>query len=104
MKSTMIVLAAGLVLASCSHDRPGQRPSILPQPVVAYACQDGTRLTVKMMGSTAQVRVNGGARIMLPVMGTDGTMYSNGRQTLTVRQGQVSWALGKMMPVPCMGG
>lgn len=101
MKRMLILPIAGLALASCSHDRYGQRPAILPQPLVAYACQDGTRLTVMMRGSTAQVRVNGRAPIMLPAMGSTGTTYSNGRQTLTIRQGQVAWATGRMMPVPC---
>ena len=104
MKRHQVFAVAGLMLASCNTVPEGSKASILPEPVVAYSCQDGTQLLVKLLGATAQVGVNGAAPISLPNMGQTGTTYSNGRQTLTIVQGRTSWALGKMMPVPCTGG
>ncbi len=102
--SCKIVGVAGLALASCSAAPQTPQASILPEPTVNYSCQDGTRLAVRLLGVIAEVGVNGGAPISLPVMGNEGTTYSNGRQTLTIIQGRTSWAVGRMMPVQCASG
>jgi hypothetical protein len=44
------------------------------------------------------------AAIDLPAMGSDGTTFSNGRQTLTIVQGRVSWGVGRAAPTSCTGG
>ena len=96
-----------LTLAACAHSTgPTPGPSIgvgNPYPVSNYDC-DGTRLAVRLMGDRASVSVNGAAAVDLQAMGQSGTTFSNGRQTLTIEQGRVSWAMGRAMPVACSGG
>ena len=38
------------------------------------------------------VSVNGAETVSLPALGNDGTTFTNGRQTLYIKQGLVSWA------------
>ncbi|MGQ3214511.1 hypothetical protein [Shinella sp.] len=75
-----------------------------PYPVSDYTCQDGTRLAVRLLGDRASVSVDGATAIDLPLMGSDGTAYSNGRHTLTIVQGQLSWGVGRAVPSACAGG
>ncbi|WP_432283998.1 hypothetical protein SLT36_19455 [Aminobacter sp. BA135] len=75
-----------------------------PYPVSDYSCEDGTRLAVRLLGDRASVSVNGAAAIDLPALGQDGTTYSNGRQTLTIIQGRLSWGVGRAVPSACTGG
>jgi hypothetical protein len=104
LRSTLAA-AAVLALASC-QTAPESAASIgagNPYPVSDYTC-GGTHLSVRLMGEHASVSVDGAAAVDLPVMGDAGTTYSNGRQTLTIEQGRVSWGLGRAMPVACTGG
>ena len=100
-----IVSASAIwMLAACGHPTPS--PSIgvgNPYPVSSYVC-DGTRLAVRLMGEGASVSVDGAAAVDLPAIGESGTTFSNGRQTLTVKQGRTSWTVGRAMPVACTGG
>ncbi|MCX8568421.1 hypothetical protein [Aminobacter sp. MET-1] len=75
-----------------------------PYPVSDYTCEDGTKLAVRLLGDRASVSVNGAPEIELPAMGTDGTTFSNGRQTITIVQGQLSWGVGRAVPSKCTGG
>jgi len=75
-----------------------------PYPVSDYTCQDGTRLAVRLLGDRASVSVNGTTAVDLPPMGSDGTTYSNGRHTLTIVQGHLSWGVGRAVPSACTGG
>ena len=75
-----------------------------PYPVSNYTCQDGTHLAVRLLGDRASVSVNGVAAVELPSMGSDGTTYSNGRHTLTIAQGRLSWGVGRAVPSACTGG
>lgn len=75
-----------------------------PFPVSNYKCEDGTRLAVRLFGEYASVSVNGAAAIDLPSMGPEGTTFSNGRQTLTITQGRLSWGVGRAVPSECSGG
>jgi len=96
-------VAIGMLVA-CHH--PAQSPSIgvgNPYPVSSYVC-DGTRLAVRLMGERASVSVDGAAAVDLPAIGQSGTTFSNGRQTLLIEQGRTSWAMGRAMPVTCVGG
>lgn len=77
--------------------------SIPPAPTVNYVCGE-KKLTVKLLGATAEVTVDGGEVMSLPVLGDEGTTYTNGRHTLVIKQGVVSYAPGKMVPVACTGG
>ncbi len=104
-----IVALGALALAGCHTPMPGPTPGPSigagnPYPISSYTCQDGTRLAVRLMGDRASVSANGAAAVDLPTMGSDGTTFSNGRQTVTIVQGQLSWGLGRAMPVPCTGG
>lgn len=95
---------AALTLAACHHPKPS--PSIgagNPYPVSNYIC-DTTRLAVRLMGESASVSVDGAPAVDLPAMGESGTTFSNGRQTLIIEQGRMSWALGRAAPVACTGG
>ena len=75
-----------------------------PYPVSHYKCEDGTQLAVRLFGDRASVSVNGNAAIDLPSIGKEGTTYSNGRQTLTIIQGRLSWGVGRAVPSACKGG
>jgi len=75
-----------------------------PYPVSNYTCEDGTRLAVRLLGDGASVSVNGASAVDLPSMGPDGTTYSNGKHTLTIVQGHLSWGVGRAMPSACTGG
>jgi hypothetical protein len=59
---------------------------------------------VKLLGATAEVGVNGGARVSLPARGEEGTTYTNGRQTLYILAGKVSYAVGRMAAEACTPG
>jgi hypothetical protein len=109
--NTSITLAAiaALVLTACAP-RPAPpaaaepAASIMPPPTESYTCERGTKLSVKLLGETAEVRVDGAAALSLPALGEDGTTFTNGRQTLYVRQGVVSWAVGRMAAETCKPG
>jgi len=96
---------AALTLASCQRSMPEPTPGASigagnPYPVSNYTCE-GTRLAVRLMGERASVSVDGAAAVDLPVTDQSGTTYSNGRQTLIIKQGLASWAVGRTTPVVC---
>ena len=100
--------ASALVLAGCQTPPPAPVPDPSigvgnPYPVSNYRCGE-TRLAVRLMGERASVSIDGAPVIDLPVSGSSGTTFSNGRQTLIVDQGRVSWGLGRAVPVACTGG
>ncbi len=109
MRRVTLGALGALMLASCHHPMPGPTPGPSvgagnPYPLSNYTCQDNTRLGVRLMGDRASVSVNGAAAVDLPSTGSDGTTFSNGRQTLTIVQGRLSWAVGRAMPTSCTGG
>jgi hypothetical protein len=70
--------AAVLFLAACSASPPpsaaaGPAASIMPPPTERYTCERGTKLSVKLLGETAEVGVDGAADVSLPALGKDGT-------------------------------
>lgn len=75
-----------------------------PYPVSEYKCKDGTHLAVRLLGDRASVSVNGKKAIDLPALGKDGTTYSNGRRTMTIQHGRLSWGVGRAVPTACTGG
>ena len=92
------------MLAACQHPAPSSSIGVgNPYPVSTYVC-DGTRLAVRLMGEAASVSIDGAAAVALPAIGESGTKFSNGRQTLVIEQGQLSWAVGRAIPVACTGG
>lgn len=80
---------------------PAPAASIPETPTVNYTCERGAKLTVKLLGATAEVGVDGAAPASLPVLGNEGTTYTNGRLTLTIVQGKVSFAVGRMAAEAC---
>ena len=74
-----------------------------PYPVSNYVC-DGTRLSVRLMGESASVSVDEAAPFTLPAIGESGDRFSDGRQTLIIEEGRMSWAVGRAMPVECTDG
>lgn len=101
-----LAVNAVLVLAACAASPPLSDPakpvaSIMPPPTERYTCERGTKLSVRLLGETAEVGVDGAGAVSLPALGEDGTTFSNGRQTLYVKQGVVSWALGRMAAEVC---
>lgn len=91
-------------LAACQHPAPDASIGVgNPYPASSYVC-DGTRLAVRLMGESASVSVDGAAPVTLAAIGQSGTKFSNGRQTLIIEQGRMSWAVGRAMPVVCTGG
>jgi hypothetical protein len=105
-ESTIVASVVALVLAVCALSAPSAAAvepaaTILPSPTENYTCERGTKLSVRLLGETAEVGVNGADGVSLPAVGNDGTTFSNGRQTLYVKQGVVSWAVGRMVPEKC---
>src|SRR5678815_668272 len=95
--------SAVLLVAGCHTPPPAPVPDASigagnPYPVSRYQC-GSTRLEVRLMGERASVSIDGAAAIDLPVSGPSGTTYSNGRQTLIIEQGRVSWGIGRAVPV-----
>lgn len=98
--------SAALALAACQKSTPVPEQSIgvgNPYPVSNYVC-NGTRLAVRLPGESASVSVDGVAAEELPKVGESGTTFSNGSQTLTIEQGQLSWSQGSATPIACTGG
>lgn len=104
---TKFAIAAIGVLMLTSCEQSGSDASIgvgNPYPVSNYVCEDGTRLAVRLMGEHASVSVNDTPAVDLPSMGPEGTAFSNGRLTLTIVQGRLSWGVGRAVPTACSGG
>jgi ABC-type Fe3+-hydroxamate transport system substrate-binding protein len=103
--SITVTAVAALVLAACAPSPPpaaaAPAASIMPRPTENYTCERGTKLSVKLLGETAVVGVDGADAVSLPALGEDGTTFTNGRQTLYVKQGVVSWAIGRMAAETC---
>jgi hypothetical protein len=104
--SITVAAVAVLVLTACAPSPPppaAAEPaaSIMPRPTERYTCERGTKLSVKLLGETAEVGVDGANAVSLPAIGEDGTTFTNGRQTLYVKQGVVSWAIGRMAAETC---
>lgn len=105
LRNLSIAAISALAIASFEHSASGASIGLgNPYPVSDYTCQDGTRLAVRLLGDRASVSVNGAAEVELPSMGPEGTSYSNGRWTLTIAEGRLSWGVGRAMPSPCTGG
>lgn len=106
MLSNLSIAAIGvLMLTSFEHSAFGASIGAgNPYPVSSYTCQDGTHLAVRLLGDRASVSANGATSIDLPSMGPEGTIYSNGRLTLTIVQGRLSWGVGRAVPSACTGG
>jgi hypothetical protein len=98
----MVTVIGVIMLSACQNPNPSIGAGN-PYPVTIYTCQDGTRLAVRLMGDRASVAVNGGAAEDLPALGNEGTTFTNGRRTLTIVQGNVSWAVGRAASTPCSG-
>lgn len=112
-RSTLVALGA-LALASCQQAQtppaaetpaPQAAPdaAIFPPPTENYACEDGTRLAVRLLGQSAEVAVNGEPAMTLPQIAStsEQTTFSNGTHSLHIQAGRVSWAVGRAMPSPC---
>ncbi|NKW80426.1 hypothetical protein HGG72_08815 [Ochrobactrum pecoris] len=105
MRNLSVAAISILMLASFEHSASGASIGAgNPYPVSEYTCEDGTHLAVRLFGDRASVSVNGAAAVDLPAMGQEGTTYSNGRQTLTIVQGRLSWGVGRAVPSACTGG
>ena len=91
-----IAAVSALMLASSVQSTPEASIGAgNPYPVSNYTCADGTHLAVRLLGDRASVSVNGATAVDLPSMGSEGTTFSNGRQTLSIVQGRLSWGVGR---------
>ena len=105
LRNLSIAAISALMIASYKHSSFGASIGVgNPYPVSNYKCQDGTRLAVRLLGDRASVSVNDAAEVDLLSMGPEGTTYSNGRWTLTIVQGRLSWGVGRAAPSACAGG
>lgn len=105
LRNLSIAVISVLLLASSGHAETGASIGAgNPYPVSEYTCADGTNLAVRLFGDQASVSVNGAPAVDLPAIGTEGTTYSNGRWTLTIVKGKLSWGVGRAVPSPCTGG
>ena len=104
LRNLSIAAISVLMLASFEHSASGASIGAgNPYPVSNYTCRDGTRLAVSLLGERASVSVNGAPAVDLPLMGPEGTTFSNGQQTLTIVQGRLSWGVGRAVPSECSG-
>lgn len=104
MKNIFIAATSALIIASFAYPVSAATVGVgNPNPVSQYTCDDGTHLAVRLFGEHASVSVNGAAEIDLPSIGSDGTTFSNGLQTLSIIQGHLSWSVGRAMPSACTG-
>ena len=105
LRDLSITAIGALLLASSAYAETGASIGAgNAYPVSDYTCQDGTKLAVRLLGDRASVSVNGTPAVDLRALGKEGTTYSNGRLTLTIVQGQLSWGVGRAAPSPCTGG
>ncbi len=105
LKKLSIAAIGVLMLTGCEHSGPDASIGVgAPYPVSKYICEDGTRLAVRLLGDSASVSVNDAPAVDLSSMGPEGTTFSNGRQTLTIVQGRLSWGVGRAVPMACAGG
>jgi membrane-bound inhibitor of C-type lysozyme len=95
------LLAAALGLAACATPAAEAPAAAVPvTPVETYDCGIA-KLTVKLLGATAEVGVDGAEPVSLPALGDAGDTYTNGRLTLFIKQGKVSFARGRMAAQEC---
>lgn len=100
-----VAAISAVMLASSVQSTPEASVGVgNPYPVSNYTCEDGTHLAVRLLGDRASVSVNGATAVDLPSMGPEGTTFSNGRRTLTIVQGHLSWGVGRAVPSACTGG
>lgn len=105
LRNLSIAAISALMIVSFEHSASGASIGVgNPYPVSNYTCQDGTRLAVRLLDDRASVSVNDAAEVDLPSMGPEGTTYSNGKWTLTIAEGRLSWGVGRAMPSACAGG
>ncbi len=105
LKNLSIAAISAMMIVGFEHSASGSSIGVgNPYPVSNYKCQDGTRLAVRLLGDRASVSVNDAAEVDLPAQGQDGTTFSNGRWTLTIIQGQLSWGVDRAVPSSCVGG
>jgi len=105
LRNLSIAAVSALILASFEHSASGASIGVgNPFPVSNYTCEDGTLLEVRLLGESAAVSVNGATAVELPSMGPEGTTYSDGKRTLTIVQGRLSWGVGRAVPSACTGG
>lgn len=109
MRVLVFSLAAlsAAALSGCVETMPKPEApiaSIPPAPTESYTCSGGQKLAVTLRGATAELSLNGGPLMTLNAMGEDGTTYSNGRHTIVIKQGVLSYAAGRMIPAPCTAG
>lgn len=105
LRKLSIATIGVLMLTSCEHSAPDASIGVgNPYPVSNYICEDGTRLAVRLLGDRASVSVDDAPAVELSAMGPEGTAYSNGRLTLNIVQGRLSWGVGRAMPTACTGG
>ncbi|MEO4001691.1 hypothetical protein [Mesorhizobium sp. CAU 1732] len=105
LRKLSIAAITTLMLTSFGHSASGVSIGAgNPYPVSNYVCKDGTRLAVQLLGDRASVSVNDAIAVELSSMGAEGTTFSNGRLTLTIVQGRLSWGVGRAVPTACTGG
>jgi hypothetical protein len=74
-------------------------------PVSEYRCGE-TSLAVQLLGESVSVSIDGATPIQLAqkVSNNERTVYSDGRKTITIEAGRLSWEPQQGSPVGCVGG
>lgn len=110
LRQLSLSAAVLLVAAACQPQQAaGPEASIGgsggAHPTSRYRCGD-TDLGVQLLGESATVSVNGGAPVKLAEQATtDGrTVFSDGKQTMTIEAGRLSWTPPQGTAVECTGG
>lgn len=110
LRQLSICAALLLGATACKPQQPAEPGASIggsagAHPTSKYRCGD-TDLGVQLLGESATISVEGGAPVNLVEQATtDGrTVFSDGRQTISIEAGQLSWTPPQGASVGCTGG
>lgn len=95
MHRLLFTLLLGISLTACGTT-PGQIP------MQEFHCQDGTILSIHFHDQQATVVTPDGTVITLPQQpSASGFWYSTGRHELRGKGNEITWTIGRRVPVTC---
>lgn len=99
-----IVSLCVTVLVACAAPPSPPKASTLPNPTVAYSCENQIKLQVRLDGPSASVTVDGAGPFTLPQLSSTGdlTVFSDGQRVMQIKAGRVSFGLGRSVPAACI--
>ncbi|GAA4745330.1 hypothetical protein GCM10023264_08410 [Sphingomonas daechungensis] len=100
MKSTGCILLSVVCIASVGCETAPPPPPAAR--TVHFTCENGPPLTVVFEGDTATVTPDGGQAIVLPQAPSgSGFSYMTPQNSLRGKGNDVTWTVGRMVPIQC---